>query len=137
MAVFAAILQAPVLAVARAAVLAASLPAPVLAEALRVAVLALVLLAPVVAVVRAAVLAQALLAPVVALRLWCLFRILPARLAAIPAVILGAASTAACVCVLAGATSARKAFSASLSGVLLVGEAEALGERGGLVDATT
>jgi hypothetical protein len=60
------------------------------------------------------VLAQVLHAPVLALRPWCtwgLFRSLPALATAIPAVILGAASAAAPVCVLAGATSARKVFS--------------------------
>jgi hypothetical protein len=56
---------APVLAVARAAVLALGLLAPVL-EVARAAVLALVLLAPVLAVARAAVLALVLLAPVLA-----------------------------------------------------------------------
>jgi hypothetical protein len=95
------------------AVLVQVIPAPVLAVA-RAAVPALALLAPVLAVARAAVLAPVLHAPVLALRPWCtwgLFRSLPALATAIPAVILGAASAAAPVCVLAGATSARKVFS--------------------------
>jgi hypothetical protein len=104
------VLRAPVLAaqtaVARAAVLALVLLAPVLAVA-RAEVLAHVLPAPVLAVVSAAVLALVLLAPVLAVPChgpWGLFRSLPALPTAIPAVILGAASTAAPVCVLAGAT---------------------------------
>jgi hypothetical protein len=106
---------APVLAVARLAVLALALRAPVLAVA-RAAVLAHVLPAPVLAAARAAVLAPVLRAPVLALPChgpWGLFHSLPARTTAIPAVILGAASTAAPVCVLAGATFvlARKGFS--------------------------
>jgi hypothetical protein len=109
-AVFAAPLPAPVLAVARAAVLALALPVPVVAVA-RAAVLAHVLLAPVLAAARAAVLAPARPAPVVALLPWWCTWGLPALTTAIPAVILGAASTAAPVCVRYGATSARKAFS--------------------------
>jgi hypothetical protein len=84
-------LLAPVLAVARTAVIAPALPAVVLAVS-RAAVLALPLLAPVVALPRG------------------LFRS-PARLAAKPKVLLAAASTAGCVCVLAVASFVRKAFS--------------------------
>jgi hypothetical protein len=80
---------------------------------------------PVLALARAAVLALALLAPVLAL-LWGLFRI-PALTTAKPVVLVVAASTAASVCALAVANSARKGTGSSTGGPSTGGPSTGLG----------